>query len=146
MSTVYASAAKGVMQLPDGRTLTLNGFGAQANLSDGSSVYVSGVGNVALPDSTFTQITLVPAIGSATTATMVAGSYGQAKPVAPTGQMTLSINGAVYAHAVLVGGSASIAVPSGAFSGPGNYVMTASYSGDANFGPSSASEIFQFSS
>jgi hypothetical protein len=144
-SRVYiGTAGRGTLQLDDGRTLKLNGFGGLAQLSDGTELFVSGTGYLAVPDMTTTSITLTPQSGASTTAAVhVTGN--NAEQVQPTGTLAVQINGSQYATATLSNGTASIAIPQSAFNdGPGNYTIKVSYSGDSNFSGSSSTEIFSF--
>jgi hypothetical protein len=138
------TAGRGTLQLDDGRTLKLNGFGGLAQLSDGTELLVSGTGYLAIPDMTTTSIQLDPTSGAATNVSVLVTGNNVEK-TQPTGTLRVEINGQQYTLQTLDNGTAMIAIPESAFNdGPGNYTIAVSYSGDANFSGSSTSQVFAF--
>jgi hypothetical protein len=144
-SKVYiGTAGTGTLQLDDGRTIKLNGFGGLAQVSDGTELFISGTGYLAVPDMTTTQLVLNPASGtSGGTTAQITVSGQNSEAALPTGTMTVFINGTEYTSQPLVNGSASTFIPGTAFNdGPGTYTIRVSYSGDANYSGSTATETY----
>ena len=141
------TAGRGTLQLDDGRTMQLNGFGGLAELSDGTQILISGTGYLAVPERSSVQVVLSPSSGFSTTAEVNVTSYSGATEIQPTGTLQAYVNGVPYGHAVeMSNGGANLVIGADAFTnGAGNYTVKVMYSGDSNYSASSSQEIFAFS-
>lgn len=144
--TVYiGTAGRGTLQLDDGRTMQLNGFGGLAELSDGTQILISGTGYLSIPERSATALVLSPTSGVSTTAEVLVSAYSGATEIEPTGTVKVFVNGLQYGSAVpLVNGGVNIAIGSGAFSASGPYTIQVAYSGDSNYSGSSITGTFTF--
>jgi len=141
-SRVYiGTAGRGTLQLDDGRTIKLNGFGGLAQVSDGTELFVSGTGYLAVPDMTTTQIVLNPTSGFSTEVEVTVSGQGT-EQTEPTGTIRVEINGTVFTTKTLANGQATVNIPSSEFTQPGTYNIAVFYSGDNNYVGSSSSANF----
>lgn len=144
MITVNINQGKGVLALPDGRTMKLNGLGMMAQLSDGSEIYVGGFGPLYVPDMTDITLSLMPTSGSSgTTAHVTVSSGNPDVPATPKGTAVLYINGTEYSQATLAEGAANFVLASEVFPSPGAYNIQVQYTGSESFSPVySTTEVF----
>jgi hypothetical protein len=124
-------AAAGHHQL----TATYAGDANYRNTSPGELPVAVGFVNTSL---TITPSTYSPRVGSSFTVTVGASTANGS--VAPTGTVTLNVDGAAYGTAILAtGGGATSAVFPVTLTTSGVHTIQAVYPGDANYNPSSSS-------